>query len=106
MPTVYLEYGLAASPAISQGLHHAAPVASETLAVSGTPAVSAAAPGGMAVNGADQNVARVTTDVDIWLKAGSGTPDPSTAPRRVLLAGASIDLLVPAGHKIAIKALD
>lgn len=106
MPTVYVEFGSAASPAIAQGLHHAAPVASETLAVSGTPAVSAAAPGGMTVNGANQNVARVTADVNIWLKVGSGTPDPSTAPRRVLLAGGSIDLLVPAGHKIAVKALD
>lgn len=106
MPTVYVEYGFAASPAISQGLHKAAPVASETLAVSGVAAVSSAAPGGAAVNGTDQNVARVTTDVDVWLKAGSGTPDPSTGPRRVLLAGSSIDLLVPAGHKIAVKALD
>ncbi|MBS7737948.1 MULTISPECIES: hypothetical protein [unclassified Chelatococcus] len=106
MATVYVEFGSAASPAISQGLHHAAPVASEKLAVSGTAAVSAAAPGGMTVNGQDQNIARVTTDVDVWLTSGTGTPNPSNAPRRVLLAGSSIDLLVPAGHKIAVKALD
>ena len=68
--------------------------------------MSAATPRGASVNGADQNVDRVTTDADIWLKAGSGTPAPSTTPRRVLLAGGSIDLLVPAGHKIAVKALD
>lgn len=105
MPTVYIEYGFAASPAISQGLHKAAAVASEKLAVSGVAVVSAAAPGGMSVNGADQNVARITADADVWLATGA-TPDPSSAPRRVLLAGSSIDMLVPAGHKIAVKALD
>ncbi|MBX3543569.1 hypothetical protein [Chelatococcus sp.] len=105
MANVYVEYGIAFSPAIAQGLHVAAPGASEVLAISGANAVSQAAPTSFGINGGNYTIARVTAAADVWLSSGL-TPDAGVAPRRVLLAGASIDLIIPAGHKIAVKALD
>lgn len=103
MATTYVEFGAAYASDNAIALHVLMPNASEELAVSSTAAVTSASatPTAAALMG----VARVTTDSDIWLVSGAD-PDPSTAPRRVLLAGGSIDLLVPAGHKIAVKALD
>jgi len=83
--------------ATAAGMHTSMPAASEKLAISG----SAVATSGVApeTTTGGFGVARVTTDADIWVASGA-VPNPSSAPRRVLLAGCSIDLLVPGRKRI------
>ncbi|MBS7698613.1 hypothetical protein [Chelatococcus sp. YT9] len=102
MAIAYVEFGQAASSGISSGLHLGLPTSSEKITISASNAVST---GAVANDAKGAGVVRVTVDVDVWIASGL-SPDAGAAPRRVLLAGSSIDLLVPAGHKIAVKALD
>jgi len=104
MATAYIEFGSAFSAGISAGLHLGSPASSEKVAITSSNAVSTkAASGGL--QGGAYSVVRILSDVDTWIATGS-SPDAAVAPRRALFAGQSIELLIGAGDKVAVKALD
>lgn len=109
MATAYVEFGKAHSPGISQGLHQAQPLLSFPLVVTTTASVTGPAPGATDSEGnflaSSYTIARILSDADIWISSGV-EPNVDVGPRRVLFAGIPLELIVPAGHKVAVKALD
>lgn len=84
-------------------------IRSENLTISGTQATSTTAVTAAELRNGMQ-IARVATDTDCYVCVGS-TPDTTavavtaaTSARRLLSAGASIELPVAAGDKVAVKA--
>ncbi|MBS7703336.1 hypothetical protein [Chelatococcus asaccharovorans] len=101
MPKAYIEFGTAVRSA--PPLHDAVPRVTEALSISSSAAVSTNAAGKAQSRGF--NVVRITVDADCWLAFGP-TPNVDNANlRRVLLANSSMDVLLPEGHKVAVKAL-
>lgn len=111
MATVYCEYGLTAASgamgwATSIGMAlHATCSDSETLAV-GAGTVT-----GTIVGSITRRVARLTTDTDTWFAVGL-TPDPTlttataaSGAKRFLKAGATVDVVLFPGQKVAVRGL-
>lgn len=76
---------------------------SETLTVSGSTATTTNAVPATENDKVDV-VIDITTENDIWVAVGTGTPDPTVNPRWLMKAGTSLSLTAETGDKVSVTA--